>query len=172
MQTVFKGKVWKFGRDIDTDVIIAARWLTSIDPKVLGANCLEVADPDFPTAVKPGDIIVAGENFGCGSSREHAPLAIQGCEVGCIVAKSFARIFYRNAVNLGLPVVICPEAVDAVEKGDTLEVDLGAGKVKTASGQVFDAVPMPEFMASLFAAGGLVPYTRERLREMGNLRDA
>ncbi|MBZ0271546.1 3-isopropylmalate dehydratase small subunit [bacterium] len=170
MRTYFKGKVWKFGRDIDTDVIIPACYLTTIDPAELAAHCLESADPDFVTKAEDGDVIVAGDNFGCGSSREHAGLAIQGSKAPCVVAKSFSRIFFRNAVNLALPVVICPEAVDAVEKGDEIEVDVAAGTVTVPkAGKTFKATPLPEFMEKLFQAGGLVPYTQKRLAEMGRL---
>ncbi|MCZ7584646.1 MAG: 3-isopropylmalate dehydratase small subunit [Deltaproteobacteria bacterium] len=168
MKTRFTGKVWKFGRDIDTDVIIPARYLTTIDPKELAAHCLEPADPEFAQKVQPGDVIVGGENFGCGSSREHAPMAIQGADVGCVVAASFARIFYRNAVNLGLPVIVCPEAVDAVEKGDDIDVDLEKGTVTIPkTGATYTATPLPDFMANLLAEGGLVPYTKKRLAANG-----
>lgn len=170
MSRIVKGKVWKFGRDIDTDVIIAACYLTSIEPKELAEHCLEAADADFPSQVKENDVIVAGENFGCGSSREHAPMAIQGSGIGVVVAASFARIFFRNAINLALPVVICPEAVDAVEKGDEIEVDLEQGLITVPkSGKQFQAVPLPEFMGQLFSMGGIVPFTRQRLKALGKL---
>ncbi|MCJ7618608.1 MAG: 3-isopropylmalate dehydratase small subunit, partial [Anaerolineae bacterium] len=118
------GRAWKYGDDIDTDVIIPARYLSASTPEELGRHCMEGVSPEFADEVRPGDVIVAGENFGCGSSREHAPLAIKGCGVSCVVAKSFARIFYRNAINTGLPILECREAVEATEQGDQLRVDL------------------------------------------------
>src|SRR5208282_2209530 len=120
---IFKGKVWKFGDNIDTDAIIPARYLTTSDPRELAAHCMEDADPDFITRMKTGDIILGGENFGCGSSREHAPIAIKAAGVSCVIAKTFARIFYRNAINIGLPILECPEAVDAICSGDIVQVD-------------------------------------------------
>ncbi|MDI6791082.1 MAG: 3-isopropylmalate dehydratase small subunit, partial [Thermodesulfobacteriota bacterium] len=123
------GKVWKFGDNIDTDVIIPARHLTTFDPKELARHCMEDKDPSFAQKVKPGDIIVAGRNFGCGSSREHAPIALKGCGLSCVVARSFARIFFRNAFNMGLLIFECPEVVDVVEEGDTMEIDAVSGKI-------------------------------------------
>lgn len=159
-----QGRVHKFGDNIDTDVIIPARYLVTTDPEELAQHCMEAIDPDFPRRVKPGDIIVAGENFGCGSSREHAPLAIKGLRVSCVIAKGFARIFYRNAFNIGLPLLECPEVVEEVRDGDVLEVDLGAGEIRhVATGQIFRAMPIPGFMGEILEAGGLIPYLRRKL---------
>ena len=160
----FKGKVFRYGRDVDTDVIIPARYLNSSDHAHLAAHAMEDIDPDFATTVKPGDIIVADENFGCGSSREHAPVAIKAAGVSCVIAKSFARIFYRNAINVGLPILECPEAVDAIEAGDTVAVDTEAGAiVNERTGEQFTAEPFPPFIAEIIEAGGLVPRTRAKL---------
>ena len=160
----FKGKVFRYGRDVDTDVIIPARYLNSSDHAHLAAHAMEDIDPDFATTVKPGDIIVADENFGCGSSREHAPVAIKAAGVSCVIAKSFARIFYRNAINVGLPILECPEAVDAIEAGDTVAVDTEAGTiVNERTGEQFTAEPFPPFIAEIIEAGGLVPRTRAKL---------
>ncbi|OGO32975.1 MAG: 3-isopropylmalate dehydratase small subunit [Chloroflexi bacterium RBG_16_56_11] len=161
-----KGKVFKYGADINTDVIIPARYLNISDPDQLAGHCMEDIDAEFVDKVKPGDIIVAATNFGCGSSREHAPLAIKAAGVSCVIAASFARIFFRNAINIGLPLLECPEAVDGTAAGDVLEVDLEKGEIKNVtSGKVFMAKPYPEFMAELIAAGGLIEYTRRRLAE-------
>jgi 3-isopropylmalate/(R)-2-methylmalate dehydratase small subunit len=159
------GKVWKFGDHVDTDVIIPARYLNRIDEEELAAHCMEDIDADFAKTVQPGDIIVAGENFGCGSSREHAPLAIKGCGVSCVVAKSFARIFYRNAINCGLPILECPEAVDEAKSGDGLMVDLQEGAITNRrTGCQYMASPFPDFVMAVIRAGGLVPFTRQRLQ--------
>ena len=164
-----RGKAWKYGDNVDTDVIIPARYLNVSTPQELARHCMEDIDPTFVGAVQPGDVIVAGENFGCGSSREHAPLAIKGAGVSCVVARSFARIFFRNAVNVGLPILECPAAVDGTETGHQLEIDLEASQVRNATtGQVYQAEPYPPFMMELFYAGGLVPYTRRRI-QAGNL---
>jgi 3-isopropylmalate/(R)-2-methylmalate dehydratase small subunit len=161
---ILKGRVWKFGDDIDTDAIIPARYLTTADPKELAAHVMEDADRDFPGKVRPGDIIVAGKNFGCGSSREHAPIAIKGAGVQAVVAKSFARIFYRNAFNIGLPIFESPDLPDKVEEGDEIEIDADRGVIKDASqGAEFRAEPIPPFMQELIAAGGLVEWTRKKL---------
>jgi 3-isopropylmalate/(R)-2-methylmalate dehydratase small subunit len=159
-----RGRVHKYGANIDTDVIIPARYLSLNTPEELAPHCLEGVDPQFARRVQPGDIIVAETNFGCGSSREHAPLAIRGAGVSCIVAKSFARIFYRNAINLGLPILECPEAVDASDAGDELAVELETGTIRNLTKETqFQAKPYPEFMLKLLAAGGLVEYTKRRL---------
>lgn len=159
-----KGKVWKYGANVDTDVIIPARYLNVSDPQELASHCMEDIDPSFIKEVAAGDIIVATTNFGCGSSREHAPVAIKASGVSCVVAKSFARIFYRNAINIGLPILECEEAVDATDAGDTMEVDLASGQITNVTkGKVFQAKPYPEFMLKLMAAGGLVEYTRASL---------
>jgi 3-isopropylmalate/(R)-2-methylmalate dehydratase small subunit len=159
------GKTWTYGDNVDTDAIIPARYLNRSSVAELAAHCMEDIDPDFAAAVEPGDIIVAGENFGCGSSREHAALAIAGCGVSCVVAKSFARIFYRNAINSGLPILECPEAVDDTLAGDMLSVDLRAGTIHNRrTGRQYAAAPFPELIMDVIQAGGLVPFTRERMR--------
>lgn len=156
-----KGKVYKYGDNVDTDAIIPARYLNVSTPEELARHCMEDVDAAFAGAVQAGDVIVAGENFGCGSSREHAPLALKGAGVSCVVARSFARIFYRNAINVGLPILECPEAADEVQGGQQLQVDLRAGQVRNLStGQVYQAAPYPPFMMALVEAGGLVAYTR------------
>ena len=161
---MLKGKVHKYGADVNTDVIIPARYLNVSDPAELAKHCMEDIDKDFVNRVKPGDIIMATTNFGCGSSREHAPLAIKAAGISCIIAKSFARIFFRNAINIGLPLLECEEAVDKTEAGDLLEVDLSSGKIKNVTdGMTFTARPYPDFMAELISAGGLIEYTKMRL---------
>jgi 3-isopropylmalate/(R)-2-methylmalate dehydratase small subunit len=161
-----RGRVHKYGADINTDVIIPARYLNTTDPQELAQHCMEDEDPDFVRRVRPGDIIVADTNFGCGSSREHAPIAIKAAGVSCVIAKSFARIFYRNAINLALPVLECEEAVDGSESGDELEVDLESGAIRNLTrGTTYQAKPFPDFMLELLQAGGLVEYTRRRLAE-------
>jgi 3-isopropylmalate/(R)-2-methylmalate dehydratase small subunit len=161
---MLKGKVHKYGADVDTDVIIPARYLNLSKPDELAKHCMEDIDSEFVSRVKPGDIMVAATNFGCGSSREHAPLAVKASGISCIIAKSFARIFFRNAINIGLPLLECEEAVDKIEFGDIVEVDLAKGSIKNLnSGLVFTAKPYPDFMAELIAAGGLIEHTRERL---------
>ena len=162
------GIVWKYGDDVDTDGIIPARYLNVSEAEDLARHCMEDVDPGFVRAVRTGDVIVAGENFGCGSSREHAPLAIKGSGVACVVAKSFARIFYRNAINIGLPILECPQAVEETQKGDLLAADLGAGMVTNLrTGRTYQVSPFPPFIMGIIQAGGLVPYTRERLRAQG-----
>jgi len=159
------GKVWKYGDNVDTDAIIPARYLNVSTPEGLAAHCMEDIDVGFAGSVQAGDILVAGENFGCGSSREHAPLAIKGTGVSCVVARSFARIFYRNAINVGLPILECSDAVENSESGHQLEIDLGAGQVRNlTTGKVYQARPYPPFMTALMCAGGLVPYTRQRIK--------
>ena len=161
-----KGQVWKFGANVDTDVIIPVRYLTSFDPIELGKHCLEGIDPEFATKVQPGDIIVAAENFGCGSSREHAPVAIKGAGVGCVIASTFARIFFRNALNIGLPIVESAEAAQRIEAGDTIELDVTSGRIiNYTRGETYQAEPFPPFVQELVAVGGLVPYVARRLRE-------
>jgi 3-isopropylmalate/(R)-2-methylmalate dehydratase small subunit len=158
------GKVHKYGANVDTDAIIPARYLNVSEPSELARHCMEDIDPDFVSKVRPGDIIVATTNFGCGSSREHAPLAIRAAGVSCVIAASFARIFFRNAINIGLPLLESPEAVANTENGDTLEIDLGSGSIRNMrNGMEFTARPYPEFMAELIAAGGLIEYTKKRL---------
>src|SRR5574337_553032 len=141
----FKGNAWKFGADVDTDAIIPARYLNTSDPMELAKHCMEdSANPDFIKKMKPGDIIVADKNFGCGSSREHAPIAIKACGVACVIARSFARIFYRNSFNMGLPILECDEAVNSTEHGDTLEVDMDTGEIRNITRDMaFRARPVP-----------------------------
>jgi 3-isopropylmalate/(R)-2-methylmalate dehydratase small subunit len=161
---LLKGQVHKYGANVDTDVIIPARYLNVSDPAELAKHCMEDIDPQFVKKMKKGDIIVADANFGCGSSREHAPLAIKTTGISCVLAKSFARIFFRNAINIGLPLLESAEAVDNTKDGDILEVDLSSGKITNiTSGKVFTAKPYPEFMSELISAGGLVEYTKKRL---------
>ncbi|MCX7983196.1 MAG: 3-isopropylmalate dehydratase small subunit [Syntrophales bacterium] len=156
----FKGRIWKFGDNVDTDQIIPARYLNISDPAHLARHVMEDADPTFPEKVKPGDIIVAGENFGCGSSREHAPIAIKASGIACVVAKSFARIFYRNAFNMGLPIFESPDIFSLVSTGDCIEVDGDQGII-TILGEAPRTVkvePIPPFMQELIRAGGLIKY--------------
>lgn len=162
----FKGKAIKYGDNIDTDVIIPARYLNTSDPKELAAHCMEDIDKDFNTRHQCGDIMVGGLNFGCGSSREHAPIAIKEAGISCVVAKTFARIFYRNAINIGLPILECPEAAQDIEEGDTVHIELSTGKIKNLTkGNTYTAVPFPEFMQKIIASGGLVAYTKARVQE-------
>lgn len=160
---ILKGRVHKLGRDIDTDVIIPARYLNSIDMKALAVHFMEDLDPLFHKKVKPGDMIFADENFGCGSSREHAPLVIKEAGIGCVVAKSFARIFYRNSINVGLPILVCPEAVDAVKDADEAMVDIGSGGI-VVGGKEFKALPFPQFLQEIIELGGLMPYVKKVLK--------
>lgn len=161
-----QGKVWKFGHDVDTDLIIAARYLNSSDPAELARHCMEDADPQFAGKVQAGDMILAGKNFGCGSSREHAPIAIKAAGVACVVAKSFARIFYRNAFNIGLPIFECPAAIDEVKEGETLTVDATTGTIKNlTTGREYQAVAIPDFMRQIIDAGGLISYVKGRVNQ-------
>jgi len=160
----FKGKVWKFGDHVNTDLIIPARYINSSDPDFLAAHCMEDADPDFVKKLRPGDIIVAGENFGCGSSREHAPIAIKAAGIAGVVARSFARIFYRSSFNTGLPIFESATLYDAVREGDEIEVDGDAGVI-TITGKEprqLKIEPIPPFMQELIAAGGLMAYLKKR----------
>jgi len=160
---ILKGKVWKFGDDINTDLIIPYKYKArTLDPKELGMHCMEGLDPLFPKKVSPGDFIVAGKNFGCGSSREQAPIAIKACGISAIIAKSFARIFYRNAINIGLPVLECKENLEAIEEGDLLEVDLKKGIIKDLSKNlILKASRIPSFLEKLLEEGGLVEYYKK-----------
>ncbi len=159
-----KGKAWKFGDDVDTDAIIPARYLISSDPKFLAGHCMEDADPEFVKKAKAGDIIVAGKNFGCGSSREHAPVAIKGAGLACVIAHSFARIFYRNAFNMGLLILESPDAAAAVKTGDELEVDVDSGVIlNLTTGEKYHTHPVPPFMQELLRVGGLMPYVRQQM---------
>lgn len=163
METYFRGRAWTFGEDISTDHIITAKYLGTTDPTVFAEHCLENVDPEFAKNVKPGDLIVAGPNFGCGSSREQAPLAIKTLGVAAILAPSFARIFFRNAINLALPVLECPGIHEKVRRGDEIEVDVEAGEVRTAAGEVVRFRPLPSHVIEILDAGGLVPKLRREL---------
>ena len=160
---MLQGRIWKFADNIDTDLIIPARYLASTDPQVLGSHCMEPIAPDFPKLVKAGDIIVAGSNFGCGSSREHAPIAIQALGIKLVIAKSFARIFYRNAFNKGLALLEA-DLYDGVKEGDTVQADLSTGRI-TAGALSIQAKPIPAFMLELINAGGLINYLKKQLEE-------
>ncbi len=158
-----QGKVIKYGDNVDTDVIIPARYLNTSDPKELAAHCMEDLDPGFVKKVQKGDIMVAGKNFGCGSSREHAPIAIKASGISCLVAETFARIFYRNAINIGLPIVECPEAARDISDGDVVEADFDTGTiVNKTKGRSYKGVPFPEFMQEIIRAEGLVGYIRDQ----------
>ncbi|MCX8022413.1 MAG: 3-isopropylmalate dehydratase small subunit [Syntrophorhabdaceae bacterium] len=158
-----KGRIWKFGDNIDTDIIIPARYLSLTDPKALGEHCMEPIAPNFHKDAKPGDIIVAGSNFGCGSSREHAPIAILALGIPLVIAKSFARIFYRNAFNKGLALLEA-DIFDDVKEGETIEVDISSGTIKLGT-KVVKAKPIPPFMEELIEAGGLINYLKKKLEE-------
>ena len=161
---MIKGIVHKYGNDVDTDVIIPARYLNTTDPKELASHCMEDIDADFVKTVKPGDIIVAEDNFGCGSSREHAPISIIASGVSCVIANTFARIFYRNSINTGLPILECPEAVAGISKGDTVEIELETGKItNVTTGKSYQAKPFPPFMRELIEVGGLINYAKAKL---------
>lgn len=157
-------KVYKYGDSVDTDVILPARYLALYKHEDLAARCMEDLDADFARTVAPGDIIVAGENFGCGSSREHAPIAIKAAGVQCVIADSFARIFYRNAINVGLPIVECPAAAAEIADGDAVSVNLDTGVITDeTTGKTYTAAPFPPFMQGIIAAGGLVPFVKKQL---------
>ncbi len=157
-----KGHVFKYGDNVDTDVIIPARYLAIQDKKELSQHAMEDIDKDFVKNIKPGDIIVAGKNFGCGSSREHAPIVIKESGVGCVIADTFARIFFRNAINIGLPILECPDAAEAINAGDEVEVDFDTGKITdVTTGKVFNAQPFPEFMQKIINSNGLVGYIND-----------
>jgi 3-isopropylmalate/(R)-2-methylmalate dehydratase small subunit len=161
---MLKGAAHKYGENVDTDAIIPARYLNLSEAADLAKHCMEDIDLDFIKRVKEGDIMVATTNFGCGSSREHAPLALKGSGISCVIAKSFARIFFRNAIDIGLPLLESEDAPDDIQMGDAVEVDLASGRIKNLrTGRVFTAKPYPEFMSGLIAAGGLIGYTRKRL---------
>ncbi len=160
----FKGTVYRCGRDIDTDVIIPARYLTTSDPAELAKHCMEDLDTEFVNKISQGDIIVADENFGCGSSREHAPIAIKASGIDVVIAKSFARIFYRNCINIGLAIIECPEAVDGISNGDVVSVDADKGIITNeTTGAVFQAQPFPEFLQEIITQGGLVARWQNKL---------
>ena len=156
-------KVYKYGDNVDTDVIIPARHLNDPDPKALASHCMEDIDADFAKTVEPGDIMVGGANFGCGSSREHAPVAIQASGIKCVIAKSFARIFYRNAINVGFPIMECPDAVDGISAGDQVSVNFATGKiVNETTGKEWQAAPFPEFVNGIIEQGGLMNSLKAR----------
>jgi 3-isopropylmalate/(R)-2-methylmalate dehydratase small subunit len=170
MQTVFKGRSWVFGDSIDTDMITPGKYLAIIEPKGLAEHLLEGKDPEFAKKVKPGDILVVGQNFGCGSSREHAVAAMKGVPIACIVGESFARIFYRNALNLALPILEVPGVTKAVQSGDEVEVDLTKGTVRnTRSGHVVKGTPLTEKAVELLEAGGLINIVRKKLHARGDV---
>ena len=157
------GTVFKYGDNVDTDVIIPARYLNSSDPKELATHCMEDIDKDFVKKVKTGDLIVADKNFGCGSSREHAPIAIKAAGVSCVIAETFARIFYRNAINIGLPIIECPEAAKNIEAGDEVEVDFDSGVITDKTkGTTFQGQAFPEFMQKIIKAEGLINYINQK----------
>lgn len=161
----YRGRAWKFGSDVDTDAIIPARYLNTSDPVELAKHCMEDADPEFPQKIQAGGIIVAGKNFGCGSSREHAPIAIKAAGVSCVIAKSFARIFYRNAYNIGLPIFESPEAAVGIREGDELVVDPGLGTIRNITlGKEYRFIPVPDFMQQIISAGGLINYVARQAK--------
>jgi 3-isopropylmalate/(R)-2-methylmalate dehydratase small subunit len=162
-----EGKVWNFGKDVDTDLIIAARYLNTSVPEELAKHVMEDADPEFVSKMTPGDIIVADENFGCGSSREHAPIALKAAGVAAVVAPTFARIFYRNAFNMGLPIFELPESVE-IKEGEHISIDMDAGTIlNTTSGKTYSFTPIPEFMQELLNAGGLMNYAKDEIATQG-----
>ncbi|MDH5506543.1 MAG: 3-isopropylmalate dehydratase small subunit [Anaerolineae bacterium] len=164
-----RGQAWKFGKNIDTDAIIPARRCNTSDPLELAKYCMEDADKDFVSKMTRGDLIVAESNFGCGSSREVAPLAIKSAGVSAVIAESFARIFFRNAINIGLPILECPEAVAGIKEGDQIEVDTTSGTIRNlTNGQTFQAVPFPEFLQNIITKGGLLAYVEDRLAAEAN----
>lgn len=156
-------KIYKYGNNVDTDVIIPARYLNAYDDATLAAHCMEDIDANFAPTVEPGDIIVAGDNFGCGSSREHAPMAIKASKVKCVIAASFARIFYRNSINIGFPIIECPEAAAEIRPGDTVDVDFTTGIITNVTqGKVYQAAPFPGFVDGIIASGGLLNSLKAR----------
>jgi len=162
---ILKGKVWRFGNNVDTDAIIPARYLNTSDPDELAKHVMEDADKDFPEKVKAGDMIIAEANFGCGSSREHAPIAIKAAGIQAVIAKSFARIFYRNAFNIGLPIFESEEASINIREGDEIEVDADHGVIRnTTKGEEYTSKPIPPFMQELISAGGLIEWTKKRIQ--------
>lgn len=156
-------KIYRYGDNVDTDVIIPARHLNNPDPKALASHCMEDLDADFASTVEPGDLVVAGKNFGCGSSREHAPLALKSCGVKCVIAASFARIFYRNAINIGFPILECPQAAEEIQPGDEVEVNFESGAIHDKTqGKVFQAAPFPAFVTGIIESGGLLHSLKAR----------
>lgn len=160
-----EGKVFKYGNDIDTDVIIPARYLNTTDPKELAKHCMEDIDKNFINNAKEGDIIVALKNFGCGSSREHAPIAIKAAGISCVIAKSYARIFYRNSFNIGLPILECEKACDKITEGDEISVDFKTGQIiNKTKNEIYQAEPFPEFIQQLINQGGLIGYVKNKIK--------
>lgn len=160
---ILKGKAWKYSDDVNTDEIIPARYLNTSDPQELASHCMEDIDPDFMKKISVGDIIVAGKNFGCGSSREHAPLAIKVAGISCVIAKSFARIFFRNSINIGLPILECEEAASKIQENDQIEIDLTTGAITNITkNETYQAKPFPEFMQKIISSGGLMNYVMNR----------
>ncbi|QSZ27382.1 3-isopropylmalate dehydratase small subunit [Aceticella autotrophica] len=160
-----EGKAIKYGDNVDTDVIIPARFLNTSDPKELALHCMEDIDKNFKNKVNKGDIMVAGYNFGCGSSREHAPLAIKESGISCVIAKSFARIFYRNSINIGLPILECSDAVDAIEEGDLISIDTESGSIKNITkGEIYKSQPFPDFIKEIINNGGLINYVKGKVK--------
>ena len=160
------GKVFKYGDNVDTDVIIPARYLNAPSPEELAKHCMEDIDASFATTVQPGDIMVGGANFGCGSSREHAPISIRACGVRCVIAASFARIFYRNSINIGFPILECPEAAAAIQNGDTVSVDFATGRIiDETTGEAFQAAALPPFIEKIVEHNGLLPYLKARMEK-------
>ena len=163
---MYTGKVYKYGDNVDTDVIIPARYLNAPSPDELAKHCMEDIDASFAGKVQPGDIIVGGANFGCGSSREHAPISIRACGVRCVIAASFARIFYRNSINIGFPILECPEAAEAIQNGDEVSVDFDSGLIRDeTTGAEFRATALPPFIGRIVEDGGLLPYLKARLEK-------
>ncbi len=159
---IYKGRAWKFGANVDTDAVIPARYLNTSDPQELASHLMEDVDPKFREKIQPGDIIVAGDNFGCGSSREHAPIAIKHAGISAVVAKSFARIFYRNSFNMGLPILESAEAAEGIRQGDELVIDSETGSIQdVTTGNTYQAQPLPPFMRQLIEAGGLMSYVKQ-----------
>ena len=163
-----RGKAFTFGDDVNTDVILPGKYLNVTDPQELASHCMESADPQFAREARPGDVLVARRNFGCGSSREHAPLSIKHLGISCVIASTFARIFYRNALNIGLPILECEEAAKAIRPGDTVRVDFATGTITDETlGRTFRAEPFPPFMQKLIACGGLVNYSKAKIAARG-----
>lgn len=162
---IFEGRIWRFGNDVDTDAIIPARYLNTSDPDELARHVMEDADKDFPSKVRKGDIIVAGKNFGCGSSREHAPIAVKAAGIQAVIARSFARIFYRNSFNIGLPIFESEEASEKIKEGDKVEIDADKGIIRNlTTGEQYKANPIPPFMQELISSGGLIEWTKKKMK--------
>jgi 3-isopropylmalate/(R)-2-methylmalate dehydratase small subunit len=162
---IFEGRVFKYGDDVNTDVIIPARYLNTSDPEELASHCMEDIDTEFLSKMKPGDIIVAGNNFGCGSSREHAPIAIKASKVSCVIAASFARIFYRNSINIGLPILEAPEAASNIRDGDIIRVDTEKGEIKNITCEkLYKTIGYPDFLQQIIEAGGLMKFAAKEIK--------